>query len=162
MSDDGELRGVGGWLVVFIVILTIISPGYGIYQVYSSLYEGPMGAAGDMPIVQTLRTFEWSLVGATTLLCWFIAYRLYAVHNWTSVKIAIGGIWIASLGGAIAEYAGISSITGVGVGDIIAETGPRGILQPFVFGLIWTSYLLKSQRVENTYRGGEEQADVFE
>ena len=162
MNEDGELRGVGGWLAVFIVIVTAISPLYGVFQVYSSLYRGPLAGAGDFPVIATLRTFEWSLVGATALIGWFIAYRLIAVHNWTSVQIAIGGIWIASVGGAIAEFAGVSAITGVGVDEIIAESGPRGIIQPFIFGLIWTSYLLKSERVANTYRGGEEQAEVFE
>ena len=33
---------------------------------------------------------------------------------------------------------------------------------PQAFGIVWTAYLLKSVRVANTYRGGEEQAEVFE
>ena len=159
---DDELQGVKGWLAVFVAIMAVISPAYSIYTVYSYLYNGPFAAAEGLPIVDQLRTFEWSLVAVATLIGWFVAYRLLAVHNWTSVQIAIAGIWIVSVGGMVAEFAGISMITGFGFGDILGGVGPGAIIRPFIFGLIWTAYLLKSQRVENTYRGGEEQADVFE
>jgi hypothetical protein len=39
----------------------------------------------------------------------------------------------------------------------------RRRIRPFGFAIIWTSYLLKSERVANTYReAGGEQAEVFE
>ena len=159
---DDELRGVKGWLLTFVIIMAVISPLYGTFQVYQSLYSGPITAVGDNPLVASLRTFEWLLLGVSALLCWFVAYRLLAVFNWLSVQIAIAVIWIAGLGGSIAEYVGVSMISGIDVGDIIAEAGPRGIIQPIIFGVIWTSYLLKSERVANTYRDPGEQAEVFE
>lgn len=159
---DDELRGVKGWLLTFVIIISVVSPAYSVYQITTSLYGGQFAGMDEVPLIQSLRTFEWSLAGITTLLCWFIAWRLVAVHNWTSVRIAIAGIWIAGVGGAVAEFAGVMSITGVELGDLIAGTGIRAIVQPFIFGLIWTSYLLKSERVQNTYRNPEEQAEVFE
>lgn len=159
---DDELRGVKGWLLTFVIIISVVSPAYAVYQISSSLYGGPFDAVGDTPLLQSLRTFEWTLAGVTTLICWFIAFRLIAVHNWTSVRIAIVGIWVAGVGSAIVEFTGVTMITGVDFGQIVAATGPRAIIQPIIFGLIWTSYLLKSERVQNTYRGADEQAEVFE
>jgi hypothetical protein len=53
-------------------------------------------------------------------------------------------------------------LTGLSFGEVMAEGGARDIIRPLGFSLIWTAYLLKSVRVQNTYRGGQEQAGVFE
>jgi hypothetical protein len=162
MAYDGELRGVGGWLLFFIVIMAVISPVYAVVQVLRELYGAPFAGLDQDPLVSATRTFAWALIAVSTAICWFVAYRLISVHNWASVKLAIAGIWIVGVGGMVAEYAGVVLITGVPLGALLAETGPRGVIQPVVFGLIWTSYLLKSERVANTYRGAQEQAEVFE
>jgi hypothetical protein len=162
MAYDGELRGVGGWLVFFILVMAVISPLISIVQVSRELYGASFAGFESNPILSTSRIFAWALVGVTAAIGWFVAYRLIAVHNWTSVKLAIAGIWIVGLGAMVAEYVGVMIIAGMSLDALLAETGPRGVIQPFVFGLIWTSYLLKSERVANTYRGIEEQAAIFE
>jgi hypothetical protein len=159
---DDELRGVKGWLLVFVIIMAVISPGISALMVYRELYTGQAAYLPDVPMVASLKTFAWALVAFDALIGWFVAYRLVAVHNWLSVQIAIACIWFAGVAGTIAGYFGLMSITGASFGDVMAEVGPGEIIRPFVFCLIWTTYLLKSQRVENTYRGGEEQAEIFE
>jgi len=153
---------VGDWLLLFILIVAVISPVYAVVQVSRELYGAQFAGLDQNPLVETMRTFAWALIAVSAAICWFIAYRLISIHNWTSVKLAIAGIWIAGVGGMVVEYAGVVLITGVPLGALLAETGPVGVIQPFVFGLIWTSYLLKSDRVANTYRGAQEQAEVFE
>ncbi|MEA3014418.1 MAG: hypothetical protein QOD42_2963 [Sphingomonadales bacterium] len=162
MADDGELRGVGGWLATFVVILAVISPLFSIFQVYQALYADPVVAAGYAEAWTTIQAFEWSLVAVCALAAWFAAYRLVSVHNWLSVKIAIFTIWAIAIGGTVAELAGVSWITGLSAGLILAEGGTGLIVRPIIFCLIWTTYLLRSERVANTYRGSDGQAEVFE
>ncbi|HEV7661678.1 MAG TPA: DUF2569 family protein [Allosphingosinicella sp.] len=162
MAYEGEVRGVGGWLVFFILVMAVISPLISSVQVYSELYGAAFAGFDDDPLLSTSRIFAWALVAMTAIIGWFVAYRLISVHNWTSVKLAIAGIWIVGVGGMVAEYAGVMYIGGIPLDALLAETGPRGVIQPFIFGLIWTSYLLKSERVANTYRGAADQAEIFE
>ena len=159
---DDELRGVKGWLLAFVIIIAVVSPGWAAITVYRELYTGNAAFLPDTPEVTQLRTFFWATVAIRIAIGWFVAWRLMTVHNWRSVQIAIGGICLIAIGGSIVEYVGLSYLTGLSVGDILAETGPRGIITPIVFTIIWTSYLLKSQRVANTYRDAGEQAEVFE
>jgi hypothetical protein len=159
---DDELKGVKGWLLAFVVIIALISPGWAAVSVYRELYTGQAAYLPDVPMITQIKAFFWATVAIRFALGWFVAWRLLAVENWRSVQIAIVCIWLVSVGGAIVEYAGLTYITGLSFSDVLAEAGPRGIIQPVGFALIWTAYLLKSERVQNTYRGGEEQAEVFE
>ncbi len=159
---DDELRGVQGWLLVFVIIIALVSPGWGAIQVYAELYTGQAAFLADEPLFASLRNVAWAMVAFTFLIGWFVAWRLLAVHNWTSVQIAIAGIWLSSVGSLVLEYVAVTWILGLPADALAGQLQPQDIIRPFVFGLIWTTYLLKSQRVENTYRGGEEQADVFE
>jgi hypothetical protein len=162
MAYDGELRGVGGWLATFVVIIAIISPLFSIFQVYQALYADPRVALGYADGWATVQAFEWSLVAVCALAAWFAAYRLVSVHVWMSVKIAIFTIWLIAIGGSVAELAGVSWITGLSVGDILSEGGTGLMIRPIIFCLIWTTYLLRSERVANTYRGADGQAEIFE
>jgi hypothetical protein len=160
---DGELRGVKGWLLTFVIIMAVISPVWSAIRVYQEFYTGEAVYLPDVPMVSSIKSFTWAVVAADAVIGWIAAWRLVAVHNWRSVQIAIACIWLGSVGLAIVGYVGLTMITGLSFGDVLAESGPRGIIQPIGFGLIWTAYLLKSERVANTYRGGaDEQAVIFE
>ena len=159
---DNELRGVKGWLLTFVIIMAVVSPLWSIVQVYNELYSGQGAYLPDIPLVAQMKTFIWTLIAVDAVIGWIAAWRLVAIHNWLSVQIAIACIWIGSLGLRIVEYIGTSAITGLSFGDLVTETGVKPIVQAVGFGLIWTAYLLKSERVANTYRGGSEQAEVFE
>lgn len=160
---DGELRGVKGWLLTFVIIMAVVSPLLGTILAYIELYTGDAAYLPDIPQVAQLRLFTWVLVAVDAAIGWFAVYRLLAIHNWLSVQITIACVWIGSVGIMVVALFGVTTITGASVGDLLAESGgPRAIIQPFGFALIWTAYLLKSERVANTYRNPEEQAEVFE
>lgn len=157
-----ELRGVKGWLLTFVIIVSVVSPLAVIILVTRDLYGDPYIAVAYGEIWRSIETFEWLHTVVVILACWFVAWRLVAVHNWMSVRIAIAGIWLIAVGGVLTELLGISLIAGIPFGELLgASVGPE-LIRPLIFCGIWTAYLLKSQRVENTYRGGEEQAEVFE
>ena len=157
-----ELKGVAGWLLVYVIIMAVISPAWSAISVYRELYTGPAAFLPDVPAVATLKTFAWGMVVFDVLIGWFVAWRLVTIHNWLSVQLAITCLWFAAIGGIIISFVVLMWITGAAFGDVLTSSGPGEIIRPFVFCLIWTSYLLKSERVANTYRGGEEQAGVFE
>jgi hypothetical protein len=160
---DDELRGVKGWLLTFVIIVAVISPVGSAIFVYNELYADPMVAYTTDPRLDSGRLFEWGLVAAQTLIGWFIAYRVFMVENWTTVRIAVAGVWIMGPVLAIIDIVGISMILNMSIGDVLAFSGPGELIRPFGFAIIWTSYLLKSERVANTYReAGGEQAEVFE
>ena len=159
---DDDLRGVGGWLLTFVIIMAVVSPAVSAIMVYVELYTGDAAYLADVPEITRLKLFMWTLVLVDAAIGWFAAYRLVAIHNWRSVQIAIACIWIGSIGLAIVGFVGISMLTGLSFGEVMAEGGARDIVRPLGFSLIWTAYLLKSVRVANTYRGGQEQAGVFE
>lgn len=159
---DDELRGVKGWLLTFVIILGLVSPAWSAFRVYQEFHTGAGAALGDIPLFVQLKTYVWITIAVRAVIGWIAVYRLLTVFNWRSVQIAIGAVWLISVGGAIAQYAGLTWITGLQFSDVMAEVGPRGILTPLGFALIWTAYLLKSERVANTYRDPGEQADVFE
>jgi hypothetical protein len=159
---DDELKGVKGWLAAFVIIIAAVSPGWSAVQVYQALHTGDAAFLADVPIFATLRNVAWGTVAFAAAIGWFVAYRLLAVRNWTSVRIAIAGVWLASVGTLVIEYLAITWILGLPGDMVLFSAGPQNFIRPFAFGLIWTAYLLKSRRVENTYRGGEEQAEVFE
>jgi hypothetical protein len=158
-----DLRGVKGWLLTFVIIMAVISPVASVIMVYVELYTGQAAYLPDIPQVAQLRMFTWALVAVDAVIGWFAVYRLLAIRNWLSVQITIACVWIGSVGIMIVGLFGVTAITGASVGDLMAEgAGPRTIIQPFGFALIWTAYLLKSERVKNTYRGVEEEVEVFE
>jgi hypothetical protein len=159
---DGELKGVGGWLLTFIIIMAVISPAISALMVYNALYGDPMIAFAYGENWPTVQSFEWSLLAVGAVVGWLVAWRLYAVRNWRSVQLAIAGIWIASLGTNLMEIWGVAWITGIPLGMLLAASGPMVLIRPFIFGIVWTAYLLKSVRVRNTYRGVEEDVQVFE
>jgi len=159
---DDELRGVKGWLLTFVIIIAVVSPLALIILIFRDIYGDPMIALAYGPLWGTIELFEWTHTAVVILGCWFIAWRLVYVHNWTSVRIAIAGIWLVAVGGALTELLGVSLITGIPFGDLLgASVGPE-LIRPLIFCGIWTAYLLKSQRVANTYRDAGEQAEVFE
>jgi hypothetical protein len=159
---DDELRGVKGWLLTFVIIISVISPLAVIVFVMRDLYGDPLVAAAYGNLWSTVETFEWSHTAVVIAACWFVAWRLLFVQNWMSVKITIGAIWLIAVGGVLSELGGVSLITGIPMGMLLdASIGPE-LIRPIVFCLIWTAYFLKSERVQNTYRGGGEQAEVFE
>lgn len=161
-NDPGG-AGVGGWLAFFVLAIAVLTPIGMVVSTAGALYGESNAGFETMAYWTTLQAFEWSLAAVTIAGCWFIAWRLLRVQVWRSVQITIAGIWILSLGSLIADFVGVSLITGIPFG-MLAEGLGREIVRPLVFGAIWTAYFLRSRRVANTYpRDGDpnEVAEVF-
>lgn len=161
--NDPDGAGVGGWLAFFVLIMAVFTPLAMIVSTASALYGDAAAGFAGMDYWTTLQVFEWALAAVVIAGCWYIAWRLNRVQVWRTVQVTIAGIWILGLGSLIADFIGVSLITGIPIG-LLAEGLGREIVRPLIFGAIWTAYFLRSKRVANTYpRDGDpdEVAEVF-
>ena len=160
MANGDELRGVNGWLAFFIVTLGIINPAFLIYSDIATLNDPDMRFAYGSSW-NTIVTGELAITAVALAACWFACYRLLKVFNPTSVRIAIGTLWLLALLLLVAEPLMISSVMGVSLGVLFQAMGPV-LIRPIVYSTIWTLYLLNSKRVKNTYYGVNAQENVGE
>jgi len=158
-NDDGELRGVAGWLGLFVVVIAILSPLRILITTYTSLHADPEVALAYGSLWDRLVLVEWIVSGSAVFLCWFIAWRLVARHVWSSVRIAIAGIWMLAVGYHAVEFGIVSLLTGIPI-DALIEVSVAELIQPLFFGVLWTAYLLRSERVANTYPAGSDAAEI--
>ncbi|HZF96070.1 MAG TPA: DUF2569 family protein [Allosphingosinicella sp.] len=158
--SDHELRGVGGWLAFLVIVLAVLTPLRTIVDTVQ-IYLDPtmLEVFGErLGLVQGL---EVALSAAGIALAWYLAWRLNSVHSRKTIRIVIPGLWILSLGALGLELLVLSVVGGLPVGLMTEAVAPE-ILRGAVFSGIWTAYLLKSVRVENTYAEPDaEVAEVF-
>jgi hypothetical protein len=161
-DGTGTGIGIGGWLAFFVLVLTVFRPLTMLISTYANLYGDPNVALAYGAVWGSVQTFEWLLAVAMTLGCWYLAWRLHRIRIWRTVQITIAGVWAVSIGAQLIEAAGVVLIGGLPADLVIGVVAPmlgRGL----IFGGVWTAYLLRSERVANTYpRHGEtEIAEVF-
>jgi hypothetical protein len=142
-------RGVGGWLLLFCIALTMFSPlitfssfawDYGAYSKYFGQFPGLLAITViDTVLSLALMTFSvyagirlWRVrpgavrLAKRYLLC-FLVYRLFA---------------------AILPFmAGLPSAAN----DAMIEQSTMDIFRAVIFFAVWYSYLIKSQRIRATY-----------
>jgi hypothetical protein len=166
VAEQEELAGIGGWLAFFLLFIGVVAPLYLAYRVWSDLYADPAMAelVGDGWLVT--QAIQLSVFAATIAVHFYIGWRLFTRRHWRSVRIAIAGLWVLSIGIPVAEAAAITAIYGSSWMGAIPPTAWWRMIYPMIIAAIGTAYLLGSRRVENTYpRAGkpeEELSEVFE
>jgi len=156
--NDHELRGVGGWLAFFIVTLGLFTPLQIVVALFSLLGDPQIQAAyGES--WPALKWTEIALSAVNLAAALFLAWRLNSVHNWQTIRIVIPGLWAMAVGIMIVELLAVAIIGGVPAGELLAGSGAE-FVRPIVYCAVWTAYLLRSERVANTYgRHGDEQVE---
>lgn len=158
--DERALRGVGGWLAFFVVIMAVIQP-LRIVVVALGTYNNPEPAAMFGDAWPFLRGFELALNALAIAGGWYIAWRLNKVHTWQSVRVTIAGIWILGVGVTAIDLLAVSLIGGLPLGQLATAAGLE-LVRPIIFGAIWTTYFLRSRRVANTYASAPDSGDLAE
>lgn len=152
MADGyGEYEGVGGWLVFFLVTLGVFTPGFLIFTTVRE-FSDPLLTLAYGETLGTLQLAVWAIVIVTCALAWFSVYRLLRVFNWRSVVITIASLWLIALANTLFASWLIATIAGIPLGELMKEVNIE-LVRPFIYAGIWTTYLLVSRRVANTYRG---------
>ena len=164
---DPDLRGDGGWLAFFLLTLGVFSPLFLAVTGYQTLADPALPAAyGD--VWPTLRNAEIALIAVMLLISWFACWRFLQVFNWMTVRIGIAALWAVLLLNTFGEPLMVSMITGLDLGIVVdAVLGESALVEeirPFFYSAIWTAYLLRSQRVRNTYGANADESvgEVFD
>ena len=152
VSLDGP-RGIGGWLALLIVILTILSPLVKIVMLAKEFSEIEMGNPLMLlmaPYVQ-YKWFCWGMAWIISALSIGVGCLLWKKHEWKTVRMTICFFWVLEplaitlLGFYLYMSFGSEVLT-----ELLRDL-PRTLVKFIVWSGIWTAYLLKSKRVRNTY-----------
>lgn len=155
--DERALRGIGGWLAFLIVLLGIVGP---LWLLMLLLGTWQM-AADEIGMDRTV--FQWTMAVTTIsriAVMLYIAWLLYTVHRPATVRIAILGLWVASIGVTILHLMLLVVFTNERPLVTIIGGIPLLALEALP-AAIWTLYLRCSRRVANTYALDGNVADVF-
>lgn len=149
---NSPLRGIGGWLLVFIIWTAagiIAAIGLCLYNLASA--QRPGGALGAITIASNILSILWYLVYAWLLKNMFqlksgslkpVLFMLIATPIFNLILPGLCG-----LGAALA-------LPDIGLGALLADIY-RGVIAPAFAALIiaccWFVYFLKSQRVAATF-----------
>lgn len=150
-TDSSELKGVGGWLGLFVVILAIISPVRIVIETYNILQTDPAIAPQLGIRWQIYKIFTWSLSLATIVAMLYFAYRLVRIHNRSTVPLVIKGLWFVAIVPIVLDFIVAAILWPDGIVEGLDATYFVPIFQSLVFSTIWSLYLAKSRRVANTY-----------
>ena len=149
--NDEKLKpyGIKGWLLFFILTLTILGPPWKAWRQFEK-WEAVRNSAPEYaggPEFALLHNIAWVSHGVGTTLGILTGLLLWKRKCASSVKFAIVSLWIMGpiisiIGHFIAlELAELEFV----IGDL------RFLIVPTLSAALWTGYLLKSRRVENTY-----------
>jgi Protein of unknown function (DUF2569) len=148
-----ELYGVGGWLALLIVGLTVLGPIARVVRVIADFGQ----AESANPAL--LNEAWWSALKAigwveTVIYCaasFFAGSTLLRVFQPSSVRLAINTLWLA---GPLLVLVSLSASKILLPVSLTSAEFIIALVQPIIVATVWTLYLKKSQRVENTYFPG--------
>lgn len=161
MAYSDDVRGIGGWLAFLIVILCFLSP---IGTILTNLTEISAMESENLPIVampewQTIKTVAWIFAFAQAAILAFTGWLLYTKHVAKTPFYAIAGLWIGSPLISLLSIVAVSYIVGEA---LISPDSIGPLIRTIIFAMIWTTYLLMSKRVKNTYYDGDPYAQYLE
>lgn len=147
MLRHQRLTGVEGWLRLLVILMVFIWPLAAISQQHSFVRDANLAYH---PSWQPFVFMGWALVFGRSV--WFVwaGYQLYKQRKPAAVKTGVVALWRAGpgltfLGGVILMMQDFAPM-------FDASVVWRVIVVECVISGIWTAYLLKSERVANTYR----------
>ena len=145
---DEDIRGIGGWLLFFVIVLMLVGPALAGLSIMAEL----QAAAVEEPEWATTIDYEdtvigaWVVWGITTLLAEIAGLLLIFRRRPSSVWATISILWI--IGPILNALVLLDSYS---VGESITAELWVGMVRSLIPAGIWTAYLLLSDRVANTY-----------
>lgn len=154
MAKNLNISGVGGWLGFLVIALMILGPLLG----FSTLTEVFRGAVDQFPQLafsmqwQKYEQASWLIYVASAAISFSAGYRLWKNHSPESVKFAILAIWLAGPLGNVLYMVAAIIISGSNAGGNTIANMIGGTISTVIAAGIWTAYLMRSERVKNTYQ----------
>ncbi|MFN4097678.1 MAG: DUF2569 family protein [Sphingomonas sp.] len=159
---DGP-SGIGGWLAFFLVTLGVFTPIRLAATAYS-FFADPQIAAAYGERWPALVTAELMLMAASVVAIAYLMWRFFMRRTWRTVQIAVAGIWAIAVGAMVLDTFIVALLGGIAI-DILVQDSVADYLKALFYAVLWTTYLLRSTRVANTYPredAPEELTAVFE
>ncbi len=156
--EEKHLYGVGGWLALLAVALTILAPLLILGGTGSEIgdVERSNPSIAENASWQGAKSALLSISVVTALFSMYAGYRLWRQFVWTSVLIAITALWVNNLVRPLLSGVALVWIMEINSSEVGGEILTTIVKGSFIAG-IWTAYLLMSERVSNTYvRLGDE------
>jgi hypothetical protein len=145
------LTGVGGWLLLLVLGMTLFGPLLGASQIYGGIVqvERQYPALLDMTAWASIKRVSWIAFFFVAALSIYGGWGLYKERDPSVVKRAKVILWVAGPGAIL--FFGIA-IPSIALGDKAIDTEVmRELTTAVISAAIWTAYLSKSKRVRNTY-----------
>lgn len=143
------LKGIDGWLLVFMAALIVTAIvhlvifGIGLdKQAWLSAHYGPL------PLSIMISGWIYHLMRIVLPLAIF--WRMLRVRRWSSVQLALAGLWLLFVGVELLDCLYALWLQPHGW-DLLSGTLASTLLKGAFFALVGTVYLLGSVRVANTY-----------
>ncbi|HET6526627.1 DUF2569 family protein [Sphingopyxis sp.] len=157
MEDNSareKLVGVGGWLAFLVFLLLIVCPILLLLRAMANVREAAMlNEVLFGPNTQSYISSSWILGFVAAAVSIFLAYRLIAARRWSSIRIAVIGLWCLTLIPILADFA-MKAAFFTDIADYRASLVPNALRAAgisCVFAVVWTAYLMMSKRVAYTY-----------
>lgn len=149
-QNQPALTGIGGWLLLLIMQMMILGPLFSVIRVLGALSVSELSypALVTLSAWKTYKTITYiSLFGVVALSFWG-GLGLLRGRDISVVNRAKMILWI---NGPIAALVMLLIIPSVILGESIDTQAITGFLASVVVAYVWTAYLAKSKRVQNTY-----------
>lgn len=155
-DDPNHLKGLGGWLIIVAIGITL-SPfvvAIQLYQIYQPLFEnGSFVMLTDpvytsyIPNVETLIYTEILINGLLILASLYLIYLFYTKHHFFPKLYIILAVFYP-----LFLFADSWAVNFVMPNEAIFDKETISqIARATLSAIIWTSYLLMSERVKNTF-----------
>ena len=149
-----NISGVSGWLGYLVVMLTILNPLLGAVKISTQfrLVAAQFPQLANNPQWKDYMQVSWVIVTAAAAICFVAGYRLWKIHFFESVRFTITALWLAGPLGNILNIISAVIIFGSNAGSGFFTQMVAGTISSAIGAGIWTTYLMRSARVRNTYK----------
>ena len=150
-SPARTYQRVGGWLLVFTILLTVVHPLFALASMgmdlstmseYGSRFPG-LYAVGGLDILLSFAQLGFALLAGISL--WTL--RPSAVR--VAKAYVLANLGFALVGSILPFLAGLPSAAN----EAMAAEVAQGLFRTVVFVAVWYSYLNRSERVRGTFPG---------
>lgn len=148
-----DLRGIGGWLVFFIITLTVINPLTVLGGTASNIREAERLYPNLISFVpwQNYKMVSWVVVLVAVGSFLWCGWILWKQHISSSVRAAITCIWVVPIMLIVCDIVAADYFLQVGPSEMLNKETLFSLIRGFSYATVWTLYLKLSRRVKNTY-----------